>query len=214
MEMANLIAQWVIAVGAILAVATYFWKKRAEKRDAAIMVVMQIMDILAKVEKVRKCFNKKGLDWQAFYEMRPIIVKNLWDEYKHLFIATIDRLSYQEIENFYSSAEAIERKRIDGHQVLFTHFNFLPSVFNQSKVRMLELYLSSQLPANNNGMTKEQFIELNNSFTRIFDGVPEIFKTDVPEQISETLKKIVKENEKINVVGCKGFHKLQELAKI
>lgn len=212
MIITNLVLQIIIAVGGIGAAAVYFLKKRTEKRDAAVMVVQQIMDVRIKIVEMQKCLFDTGVSELSFYEMRPIVIRNLWDEYKHILIGKIDWLSYQEIENFYSCAQAIERERNIGQNILFTYFNMQGVHYNQSKMRLIEAFINSN-SGDAEQFSNEKFATCSDALEKIFN-MPGMFTSGFPIQIATTIRKLLSEYEKIDVIGCKGFHEIQKIAKI
>lgn len=97
----------IVTVGVTIAI--YYWQKRAERRDAARIIVMQIDSINQKSDTLIRVIeaNSNSFDPRKFWQADNIINNNDWERYRHLFV---NKLQYNEIcalNNYYDNVISI-----------------------------------------------------------------------------------------------------------
>lgn len=100
---------FLIAVG-LSAMIVYFFQKRDKKRSAATLILGQIDSI---EERIGILKNGHQLDNVVVYHSKTIISENTWEKYKHLFAKELSQSEHRMIQNFFDTAEQLERTRAD-----------------------------------------------------------------------------------------------------
>lgn len=100
---------FLIAVG-LSAMIVYIFQKRDKKRSAATLILGQIDSI---EEKIGILKNGHQLNNVVVYHSKTIISENTWEKYKHLFAKELSQSEHRMIQNFFDSAEQLERTRAD-----------------------------------------------------------------------------------------------------
>ena len=97
--------------GGLVTLQIYLHQKKSEKRNAAVIVVSQIKDIMFRIEKVRKCIDSNNIiNETGFYEFSGLFVKNRWEDNKHLIINDLGHEKSGIIDAFYDAADRIQRQ--------------------------------------------------------------------------------------------------------
>ena len=100
---------FLIAVG-LSAMIVYIFQKRDKKRSAATLILGQIDSI---EEKIGILKNGHQLNNVVVYHSKTIISENTWEKYKHLFAKELSQSEHRMIQNFFDTAEQLERTRAD-----------------------------------------------------------------------------------------------------
>ena len=100
---------FLIAVG-LSAMIVYIFQKRDNKRSAATLILGQIDSI---EEKIGILKNGHQLNNVVVYHSKTIISENTWEKYKHLFAKELSQSEHRMIQNFFDTAEQLERTRAD-----------------------------------------------------------------------------------------------------
>ncbi len=100
---------FLIAVG-LSAMIVYIFQKRDKKRSAATLILGQIDSI---EEKIGILKNGHQLNNVVVYHSKTIISENTWEKYKHLFAKELSQSAHRMIQNFFDTAEQLERTRAD-----------------------------------------------------------------------------------------------------
>lgn len=109
------IKEWdniLLILTGFLAFAVYFLQKKAEKRNAAILVLSQINELKEKISKVTEIISGNQLNLTEIYETLDILNDNQWNKYKHLFASKIDSNSIRIIDRFYESVSLIREQLV------------------------------------------------------------------------------------------------------
>ena len=100
---------FLIAVG-LSAMIVYIFQKRDKKRSAATLILGQIDSI---EEKIGILKNGHQLNNVVVYHSKTIISENTWEKYKHLFAKELSQSEHRMIQNFFDTAEQLERTWAD-----------------------------------------------------------------------------------------------------
>lgn len=100
---------FLIAVG-LSAMIVYIFQKRDKKRSAATLILGQIDSIEEKISILK---NGHQLNNVVVYHSKTIISENTWEKYKHLFAKELSQSEHRMIQNFFDTAEQLERTRAD-----------------------------------------------------------------------------------------------------
>ena len=100
---------FLIAVG-LSAMIVYIFQKHDKKRSAATLILGQIDSI---EEKIGILKNGHQLNNVVVYHSKTIISENTWEKYKHLFAKELSQSEHRMIQNFFDTAEQLERTRAD-----------------------------------------------------------------------------------------------------
>ena len=100
---------FLIAVG-LSAMIVYIFQKLDKKRSAATLILGQIDSI---EEKIGILKNGHQLNNVVVYHSKTIISENTWEKYKHLFAKELSQSEHRMIQNFFDTAEQLERTRAD-----------------------------------------------------------------------------------------------------
>ena len=135
---------FLIAVG-LSAMIVYIFQKRDKKRSAATLILGQIDSI---EEKIGILKNGHQLNNVVVYHSKTIISENTWEKYKHLFAKELSQSEHRMIQNFFDTAEQLERTRADIVMVIKNAWADKSSVEHQiigemikNDVKRLRLYL-------------------------------------------------------------------------
>ena len=88
----------------------YIFQKRDKKRSAATLILGQIDSI---EEKIGILKNGHQLNNVVVYHSKTIISEKTWEKYKHLFAKELSQSEHRMIQNFFDTAEQLERTRAD-----------------------------------------------------------------------------------------------------
>ena len=160
---ANWINILLVLVG-LSAFGVYFTQKRDHRRSAATLIKEQIDSIEKSISLLR---NDKDLGNVSIYRINPIMRENLWEKYRHLFVRTLSSSEMNLVQEFYDSAEQIERARQDiikvienawTHKSLVGHLKYADFI-NESLGKV------SEQPQTKIDYFRERFDPLNTEFT-------------------------------------------------
>lgn len=107
MELAIVITNALLVLVGLSAFATYFFKKHHDRRDAAIMIVLQLEEINKNIISVGKAMEGTIILETSMFETNKVMNENLWSKYKHLLVKKIGMLNAASLNEFYQCAENI-----------------------------------------------------------------------------------------------------------
>lgn len=89
-----------LLVGSV-AISLYIFQKRARKRDAANIILMEVRYAESAIDRI-----KRGETIEPLYVLLP---KNNWSKYSYLFVGDLDRDEIDLINDFYNQCEMIDK---------------------------------------------------------------------------------------------------------
>jgi len=107
MEIIAIVLNGLLVLGGVSAFYVYFAQKRNQRRDAAIMVALQIDEINRNVIAVGKAMEGSIILETSMFETNRIMTENLWSKYKHLLVKKIGMLNATALNEFYQCVENI-----------------------------------------------------------------------------------------------------------
>ena len=100
----------LIALGGLSAFVVYFKQKRDSVRSAATLIIAQIDYIEKNVLTLKENPHINNVE---VYKSKIIIKENMWEQHKQLFVKKLSSSEYEKLQQFFDSAEQIERIRKD-----------------------------------------------------------------------------------------------------
>ena len=152
-EMINSIVTFIVG---LVALVVYWLTKRAEKRAAATIIVMDIRH----AEQVVLSILEKGAVDRV---MKNILYENNWVKYKHLFASDFSQDDFSAFNRFFESCVEIAEARKRMVDVFYANINAKVDVMHQ-KIFEIENLLSVDGQAK-----KEEIIKKINLEEEFFD---------------------------------------------
>lgn len=109
-EILSLIINLLVVITGCFAIIVYRIQESNKVKTAARLVMSQIKQIEGNVLLLK---NTPNLNAHAVYASKSLLPNNYWEENRHLLTRKFDDNQKQIIDNFYSSAEEIEKARHD-----------------------------------------------------------------------------------------------------
>lgn len=184
----NYVNSIVTLIVGFAAVFVYWLTKRAEKRNAAIIIVMDIRH----AEQVVFSILETGIIDKT---LKNILSENNWAKYKHLFASDFSYDDFACFNRFFESCVEISDARIRMNEVFYANLNAKASIAQQ---KLFELDISDEKWQHK----KQEIIEYINSETFVFDP---------NEPKSRVLQSLQLMGRLSNTIA---FYKLKKIAKI
>ena len=166
---------FLIAVG-LSAIAVYFFQKRDKKRSAATLILGQIDSI---EERIGILKNGHQLDNVVVYHSKTIISENTWEKYKHLFVKELSQSEHRMIQNFFDTAEQLERTRADIVMVIKNAWADKSSVEHQIIGEMIKNDIITAAPRKLKSIDELKSIDQIKSFQNLFIPLDIVFTPNV-----------------------------------
>ncbi|MDK8193312.1 hypothetical protein QP794_24800 [Paenibacillus sp. UMB7766-LJ446] len=99
----NFFQTTIILLVGFFAFVTYRMTKRDERKNAALLVIMELRSIEENLNKLK--------DSRDYYVTSPVVTSNEWNTYKHLLVGNLDNDQYKTIDDLYNVATRIEQER-------------------------------------------------------------------------------------------------------
>lgn len=146
----------VTFVVGLVALAVYWLTKRAEKRNAATIVVM---DIRHAEQVVLSILEKQVID----RTLKDILLENNWAKYKHLFASDFSHDDFAAFNRFFVACSEIADARRRMLEIFYSNLNAKAS-FAQQKILEINNLQSAEGQAK-----RQQIIEAINSEDFVFE---------------------------------------------
>ena len=177
----------LIGVG-LSAVVIYTLQERAKRIDAASLIVLQIDSLQNRLRELSTYIGEGKINSVAFYEALPLIKENYWDKYKH----TGGQHNLKQKEMIDALTKTVPSDLLNTDKATFEQA--LKQVIPQDMDFNFRVYMSYR-------ENLEKFINRNP------------FTTYMPEQITQSLQKILREYSMLTVDGTEGYKMLEKQAK-
>ena len=99
--MADLILNILLVVVGASAFIVYYSQKRSRRRDAAVMIVLQIKEIRKNMIPLSQSIAQNSITPQTFLETSKVMNTNLWDEHKHILVQKVGAADAERLDDFY-----------------------------------------------------------------------------------------------------------------
>jgi len=104
MDYIQLICEIIIALGAIIAIVSFFRSNNVKKRTATTIILNQIDEIESTLDKLKIQLSKGNLRNEVLYEINRYSC-DAWDANKHLLVKELNTKDYESICIFYDNAK-------------------------------------------------------------------------------------------------------------
>jgi hypothetical protein len=197
----NTIADWlnpvVTLLAGVIALGVYYSQNAREKKNAAIILVMDI-------RYTEGIFNKIKLEEiKIDRRLTTIMVENNWAKYKHLFVQEFSQDDFEVFNAFFMRCSDISRAR-DKVVELFYHNLFAKAEIYQQKI----LDIVAPSPSSSGGIATVNLERRNIVHKAIYDETF-TFGADEPEKHIEYIIKIIKMPS-----NTPSFEKLKKIAEM
>lgn len=101
----------IITVGVTIAI--YRKQKRAELKNAARMIIIQIDSIKTKTDMLMRTLgtDTTTFDYNKVWQAESIINNNIWETYRHLFVKKLEYNEIVALNNYYDNVMEIARQQ-------------------------------------------------------------------------------------------------------
>ena len=183
------------------AMIVYICQKRDKKRSAATLILGQIDSI---EEKIGILKNDRQLDNVMVYRSKTIISENTWEKYKHLFVKELSQSEHRMIQNFFDTAEQLERTRADIVMVMKNAWADKSSVEHQIIGEMMKNDIITVAPNKVRSIDELKSIDQIKLFQELFVPLDIVFTPNVA--IDSLLKNL---NNFTKLSGTTAYEKIQ-----
>ena len=225
----------LIGVG-LSAVVIYILQERLKRIEAASLIVLQIDSLQNRLRELSTYIVDGKLNSVAFYEALPLIKENYWDKYKHYFVRKMGTKDFSNINKLYEYVYIVQEQ-----QILLQNLQKNDFVIRQNLVMNAEMQFIAAMLQNTGGQHNFKQKEMIDELTKTVP--PDLLNTDkatfeqalkqvipqdmdfnfrvyrnpfttyMPEQIAQSLQKILREYSMLAVDGTEGYKMLEKQAK-
>lgn len=188
---ADLLNGIVTFIVGVFAFVVYKIQKIEEKRNAAIIIIMDIRY----AEQVVLSILEKGID----LTLKPILRENNWDKYKHLFASDFSYDNFSSFNRFFDACVEITEAR---KRLLEVHTANLTAKASVSQERLIAVVGDENINKDEKAKLRQQIIQAINNENWTFDP-------------NEPKDKIYRNMQQMgSLSGMVAFEKLKKIAKI
>lgn len=210
----------LVGVGCI-ALLVYILQERRKKIEAASLIIIQIDEIQDQMQEINSYISNGTINQTGFYESLPILDRNNWEQYKHLFVKRMSIDDYKTINDFFEYVSAIQEQQSEMKNIQKEGFMKIMNVCADIQKQFILSDLTNTLFQNgtySNSTINDEFWRLYNFHQ---DKIQQIFSDTQhatllpysPVQIQMSLEKVLKKYAMLEVKGTDGYRLLKNISK-
>lgn len=208
----------LIAVGS-LAFIVYILQGEAKKIEAASLIILQIEDLQDRLREISTYIVDRKLDFVAFYEALPLMKEDYWNKYKHYFVRKMSARDFSNINKLYDYVSIIQEQQELLQNLQKNDFFVRQNLVMNSEMQVITATLQNKIASPDLMNVDEQVLkqvipscmQYRGNLEKVINSSP--FTTYVPEQIAQSLQKILREYSMLSVTGTEGYKMLEKQAK-
>lgn len=208
----------LIAVGS-LAFIVYILQGEAKKIEAASLIILQIEDLQDRLREISTYIVDRKLDFVAFYEALPLMKEDYWNKYKHYFVRKMSARDFSNINKLYDYVSIIQEQQELLQNLQKNDFFVRQNLVMNSEMQVITATLQNKIAPPDLMNVDEQVLkqvipscmQYRGNLEKVINSSP--FTTYVPEQIAQSLQKILREYSMLSVTGTEGYKMLEKQVK-
>ena len=208
----------LIAVGS-LAFIVYILQGEAKKIEAASLIILQIEDLQDRLREISTYIVDRKLDFVAFYEALPLMKEDYWNKYKHYFVRKMSARDFSNINKLYDYVSIIQEQQELLQNLQKNDFFVRQNLVMNSEMQVITATLQNKIAPPDLMNVDEQVLkqvipscmQYRGNLEKVINSSP--FTTYVPEQIAQSLQKVLREYSMLTVDGTEGYKMLEKQAK-
>lgn len=208
----------LIAVGS-LAFIVYILQGEAKKIEAASLIILQIEDLQDRLREISTYIVDRKLDFVAFYEALPLMKEDYWNKYKHYFVRKMSARDFSNINKLYDYVSIIQEQQELLQNLQKNDFFVRQNLVMNSEMQVITATLQNKIAPPDLMNVDEQvlkqvipsYMQYRGNLEKVINSSP--FTTYVPEQIAQSLQKVLREYSMLTVDGTEGYKMLEKQAK-
>ena len=137
----------------------YVVQEYRKKKDAAALIVLQIVELQDKIVEFREYITNSDINDKKVYESLPFMKINYWEKYKYMFVNKIDNRSYDVFDKFYQYVEVIQEQQNVAKNLIKEYFSQRQCQINDARINQIVETLEK---INSTALPPEQIVDVVN----------------------------------------------------